>query len=59
MVIWTDALQAVIMLIGLLVVCLLGNYQAGGATEVYNTAKDLGRFNFNKLVLFIFFVNEK
>ena len=48
--IWTDALQAVIMLVGLLVVCILGTEQAGGASTVYNTAKQIGRINLNKYV---------
>ena len=49
-VIWTDALQAVIMLVGLTLVCALGTREAGGATSVFETAKEIGRFNFDKWV---------
>ena len=47
-VIYTDAMQALIMLVGLVVVCVIGSSQAGGSSEVFMTAKEIGRFNFNK-----------
>ena len=38
------------MLVGLALVCVLGTHDAGGATSVYETAKEIGRLNFNKWV---------
>jgi len=48
-VIWTDSLQACIMLVGLTVVCIMGTIQVGGVLEVYTMANKLGRLNFNNL----------
>ena len=42
------------MFLGMIVVCIMGNYLAGGTREVYTTAKQLGRMNFNKYAGFIF-----
>ena len=47
-VVWTDTIQAFIMLAGLLLVCIMGSAKAGGPAYVYQTAKDIGRFNFKK-----------
>ena len=47
-------MQAVIMLTGLVVVCALGMHQVGGSMVVFNTAKELGRINFNKFVITLY-----
>ena len=47
-VVWTDSIQALIMLSGMVTVCIMGTIQAGGINTVFNTANDIGRFNFNK-----------
>ena len=47
---WTDTIQAVIILLGMLLVCIMGSIKVGGVLYVYNTAKEIGRLNFDKLV---------
>ena len=49
-VVWTDTIQAFIMLTGLLVLVVFGSIESGGPSYVYNTAKEQGRFNFDKYV---------
>ena len=49
--VWTDTIQAAIMLLGLVVVCIMGNIKAGGLGHVYHTAKEIGRLNFDRLTI--------
>ena len=45
-VVWVDCLQGIILLVGFATVAFIGNAKAGGATVVFNTAKDLGYWDF-------------
>ena len=47
-VVWTDAIQMIILVVGLIVVAVLGSKQVGGGDKVWQIAKDTGRVNFDK-----------
>lgn len=47
-VVWTDAFQSVIMLLGQVFICTIGVSKVGGINEVYDAVKKLNRFNFDK-----------
>ena len=47
-VVMVDTIQALLMLLGLLVLCIVATIQVGGTVYVFKTANELGRFNFNK-----------
>jgi Na+/proline symporter len=49
-VVWNDALQIVILIIGLIVVAALGASKAGGGAAVWEIAKSTGRVNYGKFV---------
>ena len=48
-VVWTDAVQVVILLVGLVVIAVVGAEKQGGARAVWDTAQRSGRLNFIKL----------
>ena len=52
-VIWTDALQMSIMIIGMLTLTIIGAQKAGGGQHVYEYAKANNRFNFDVYVQFL------
>ena len=47
-VIWTDVLQASIMVAGIVVVIIIGTVDVGGVGKVFEAAKEGGRLNFFK-----------
>lgn len=47
-VVWTDAVQMVILLIGLAVIAILGAIEQGGGQAVWEIAKTTGRVNYNR-----------
>jgi Na+/proline symporter len=47
-VVWSDTIQMMIIIIGLIVLCALGAQKAGGGTFIYNDNFAAGRLNFNK-----------
>jgi Na+/proline symporter len=47
-VLWTDSLQAVIMLVSMAVVVAMGNSNAGGMSVAWQRARDSNRINFLK-----------
>jgi len=47
-VVWTDALQMVILLGGLVTIAALGSAKLGGGSVVWNAASLDGRINFNE-----------
>lgn len=49
-VIWSDTIQMVIILVGLIVLCALGAEKAGGGRAIYDDNFNNGRLNFNKWV---------
>jgi len=46
-VVWTDAIQMIILLIGLIAIAALGSKKAGGAANIWHIAKATGRINFD------------
>ena len=46
-VVWTDTVQIVIMVFGVLLINIMAIVHAGGVAPVLQTAKDIGRLNFN------------
>ena len=53
-VVWTAAVQMIILLVGLIAVAALGSVKAGGGEEVWKIAKDTGRVVFDQYVLMTF-----
>ena len=49
-VVWTDTVQAIIMLLGMLVLCFVGTARVGGMHALVDGAWSNGRFNLNKCV---------
>jgi len=49
-VVWTDAVQMLILLVGLIAVAVLGSVRAGGAAAVWRIAVDTGRVNYSEYV---------
>ena len=49
-VVWTDAVQMLILLVGLIAVAVLGSVRAGGAAAVWRIAVETGRVNYNEYV---------
>ena len=49
-VVWTDTIQAFIMIAGMIVVCIVGTISAGGVGKVIELGRENGRFNFHKSV---------
>jgi hypothetical protein len=47
-VVWNDALQIIILIIGLIVVASLGASKAGGGAAVWEIAKATGRVNYDR-----------
>jgi len=47
-VVWTDAVQMVILLVGLIAVAIIGCIKAGGGSVVWQTALDDGRVVFDQ-----------
>ena len=45
-VLWTDAIQMVIFLVGLIVIVIVGTVKAGGSTAVWRAASEDGRLDF-------------
>lgn len=48
-VIWSDTIQMVIILVGLIVLCALGAEKAGGGRAIYDDNFNNGRLNFNNI----------
>lgn len=46
--VWTDALQVGVMIAGAITVAVLGTYQLGGMSKIWNKAIDAGRIQFLK-----------
>jgi Na+/proline symporter len=44
-VVWTDAIQMIILLIGLTVIAALGSVKEGGGQAIWDLAKRTGRTN--------------
>jgi len=49
-VVWTDAVQMLILLVGLIALVVLGSTRVGGLAQVWSTAVDTGRINFDECV---------
>ena len=47
-VVWTDAIQMIILLGGLFALAILGSMRVGGAEAVWRIAVDTGRINFDE-----------
>ncbi len=47
-VIWTDVVQMIIILVGLIILIIKGSVDAGGATYVWNKSLEGGRVDFSK-----------
>jgi len=47
-VVWTDAVQMLILLVGLIALAIMGSIRVGGAEAVWTTAVDTGRINFDE-----------
>jgi Na+/proline symporter len=47
-VVWTDAVQMVILLVGLIAVAILGSLKVGDGATVWQIAIDTGRVNFDR-----------
>jgi len=47
-VVWTDAVQMVILLAGLIALAVMGTVRVGGPTTVWRIALDTGRINFDE-----------
>ncbi len=52
--IWTDVFQAVIMLIGFLVITIKGSIELGGFGEAWRICEENGRIDFVQLGLLFF-----
>lgn len=46
--VWTDAVQMIILLVGLIVIAALGSSEQGGAKAVWDVAVSTGRVNYNR-----------
>jgi Na+/proline symporter len=46
-VVWNDALQIIILIVGLIAVAILGAHEVGGGASVWEIAKSTGRVNYN------------
>ena len=47
-VVWTDAVQTLILLVGLIVLAIMGSIRVGGGEAVWRIAVDTGRINYNE-----------
>ena len=56
-VVWTDAVQVLILLVGLVVIAVVGAQKQGGARAVWDTAQRGGRINFIKFDSHVFSLN--
>jgi len=46
-VVWTDAIQIIILLLGLVVIAIVGSIEMGGGASIWKVAGDTGRLNWN------------
>lgn len=46
--VWTDAIQIILMIIGIFTVAIVGTYQAGGVETIWERNKQSGRIDFFK-----------
>jgi Na+/proline symporter len=53
-VVWTDAIQMLFVLIGLVTLIVKGAIDAGGFTRAWHIAQDGGRLNFFKYVQILY-----
>ena len=47
-VVWTDAVQTLILLVGLIVLAIMGSIRVGGGEAVWRIAVDTGRINYDE-----------
>ena len=47
-VVWTDAVQTTILLVGLIVLAIMGSIRVGGGEAVWRIAMDTGRINYDE-----------
>jgi len=52
-VVWTDAVQTIILLVGLIALAVIGSIRVGGGEAVWTIAMDTGRINYNELVYIV------
>ena len=46
--VWTDTVQTLILLVGLIALAVMGSVRVGGAEAVWRMAVDTGRINLNE-----------
>ena len=52
-VVWTDALQVVVMVAAVVVITALGTYQVGGPSEIWHKALEAKRIQFLKYATYL------